>query len=108
MPDDDRVRFWQGGWSRIKHEDGFYRDGDPGWLPARELVGKMVNLGTKDGLVYEKVIVGGVTPDGVLALRPGFGFVGWPYQPEREPKDVEPGECVPVTEIARGYVHEEQ
>jgi hypothetical protein len=102
----EKLNFGAGAWASTQGEYGFWCAGDPGWLPATDLFRKTVNLGTKDGLVYDSVIIGGVFPDGTLAFRPGVGRVGWPHQPGREPRTVEPGECVPVTEIARGYVHE--
>lgn len=99
-----QVRFGEGRWGRTRGEDGFYCAGDPGWIPVRDLIGRPVNLGTKDGLVYESVVVTGSTVDGRLILQPGTGRMGWPWQPERDPEPVGAGETVPVTEIARGYI----
>jgi hypothetical protein len=102
---EERINFGEGTWARTRAEYGFYCAGDPGWLPATALYGRIVNLGTKDGLVYDAVVVTGVLPDGALALRPDTGRVGWPWQPEREPEAVGPGERLPVTEVARGFIH---
>jgi hypothetical protein len=101
MTADGRIIFGEGRWSTANGEAGFFTADD--WLPAASLIGKTVNLGTKDGMVYDSVTVGGYTPDGMLTVRDGL--VGWPHDPEREHRPPRPGECLPVTEIARGYIH---
>ena len=84
-----------GGW-------GFYTS--TGFLPAAELLGHKVNLGTKDGGVYEATTVIDFS-ERYGQLRVEGGRFGMAYTPG----DVRPvgPEDVPVTEIARGYINGE-
>lgn len=71
-----------------------------GWVPAKVLVGHMVNLAGKNGEVYEGVTV--TMADDADLLIEG-GRIGWPWQPERAPEPIAGGELLPVTEVARGF-----
>ena len=91
----------------------------PDWIPRRsawgchgrdgiilmdDLVGKTVNVGTKDGLVYDGAVVAGFTPDGSLILRDGRKGLPWRGT---EITEMDGSESVHCHDIARGYIHPE-
>src|SRR3984957_11285742 len=78
-----------------------YWSGD-GPHPMTELAGKTVNVGTKDGLVYDGAVVAGFTPDGYLILRGGRKGLPWRGT---EITEMDGSESVHCHDIARGYVH---
>lgn len=83
-----------------KGEWACYVDGRP--VPLRDLVGKVVNIGTKDGLVYDSVQVT------ALAERTGYltvegGRKGGAYG--GEVTGLAAPEDIIAWDIARGYIH---
>ncbi len=73
-----------------------------GFIPAEDLVGRTVNIGTKDGLVLDSATVTSfIASEGVLVLHGGQSahpFLGDEPRPHTVTR-------LPVHEIARGYVH---
>lgn len=91
----------------------------PDWIPRRsawgchgrdgiilmaDLVGKTVNVGTKDGLVYDGATAVSFTEDGVLVLDGGRKGSPWRDSDVTPMTGPEPVHCY---DIARGYVHPE-
>jgi|SRR5580693_3165051 hypothetical protein len=93
---DGLVAFSQGYLNTLTFEYGFGTR--YGFLPAADLVGCVVNLGDKGGVVYEAVTVT-AAEDGALVLE--GGRMGWLYQ-DRPPEPVA-HETLPFTEVARGF-----
>jgi hypothetical protein len=89
-----------------RHGEGWLLDGIDGPFPVTSLVGEVVNIGTKDGLVYESATVLEVTDDGSLTLT--GGQYGSPYWEGREPVPLDREQPVWLYDVARGYVHEPQ
>lgn len=77
----------------------FYGNPD---VPIEELTGKLVNLGSKDGAVFERVTVTGADDRGVLSFE--GGRTGWPWQPEREPVELPGTQYIWAYEVARGFI----
>jgi hypothetical protein len=71
-----------------------------GDVPAAGLIGCRVNLGTKDGVVFEATTVTAADRDELVLEG---GRMGWPYQPSQAPEPVRAGCRIAITEIARGY-----
>jgi hypothetical protein len=94
---DGLVAFGEGLMNHSTWQYGFWTR--TAFLPVRDLVGCMVNLGDKGGAVYEGVTVAAIE-GGCLVLE--NGRMGWPWQPGRP---VEPVTrlLLPITEVARGF-----
>jgi hypothetical protein len=102
-PTPARVRFSGAGYLHSQGAWGFYTNDLPGgYLAASDLPGKTVNIGTKDGEVFDTTTVTGFNDrTGVLTLT--GGQTGAAY------RDGPPVPLVIATvwinDIARGYVH---
>ena len=86
-------------WNRRRGDWGFYQNGDH-FISMSDLVGKVVNVGTKDGVVYDTAMVTAFRDTGLLVLdlgRKGTIFNG--------AADMDGPEEIHCHEIARGYVH---
>jgi len=84
-------------WGFIDHEGEF--------MPAEHLVGKVVNIGDKNGLTFDTTtVVSFSSHTGKLLLNDGT-YASW-LRPEESPRPIENLE-MPMHEIARGYIHEE-
>jgi hypothetical protein len=94
-------RFWRGG-SNPRTREWEFRS-DDGYIPADDLVGKVVNIGTKDGAVFDSVTVAGFDHETGRFTLTG-GRIGSPYS-DAEPTPVESARLW-VYDIARGYIHE--
>jgi hypothetical protein len=102
---DGAIPFDHPDWSGSRQEWGYYvARADSDFLRIRDLTGKVVNVGTKDGLVYEAVTVVSFA-DGVLTID--GGRKGFPWSPERGVTEMTGPEAVHCHDIARGYVHPE-
>lgn len=88
-------------WSRTGGDWFCWTAAEP--LRMSDLVGKVVNVGTKDGEVYEAATVADFTDKGFLVLE--GGRKGFPWSPERGITDMDGREDVHCHDIARGYVH---
>jgi len=99
---DGAIPFDHPDWSRIRPGWIYWTAGGP--RPMTELIGKVVNVGTKDGLVYDGATVAGFTEDGFLTLE--GGRKGFPWSPERGVTEMTGSESVHCHDIARGYVHQ--
>jgi len=88
-------------WNRRLGLWGFYGGGD--FFPMNDLEGHVVNVGTKDGLVYDGATAVRFTADGALVLE--GGRKGFPWSPERGVTEMTGPESVHCHDIARGYVH---
>ncbi len=97
-----RVNFGGGAHLPGRQEWGFWtKDLPAGFLPAPDLVGKTVNIGTKDGKVFGQATVSAFDA-GFLTLDVGVTralYEGAPAALFRTAK-------IHVHDIARGYVHE--
>ena len=88
-----------------RHADqqwGFF--GRDRFIPVDDLMDRVVNIGTKDGLVFEHATVAGFTASrGILTLT--GGICGSVYGDKQgEPNDAA---NVLMHDIARGYLHPE-
>lgn len=101
--DDGRIYFDAVEFSRLKHGYvGWTRDGHI--LPLSELEGKTVNIGDKNGGVYEGVTVAGF--DGRMLMVEGGGYGTIFGSRKAEPFEGRRG--IYAHDIARGYVHADQ
>jgi len=95
-------RFWRG---RTNPGNGAWElASDDGYFPAADLVGQTVNIGSKDGVVFDSVTVASFDDrSGTFTLT--GGRIGRAYS-DAEPR---PGgnERLYLHDLARGYVHEE-
>jgi len=83
------------------------RTGEDEWkaVPVSALVGQKVNIGDKDGGVYEGVTVTGFEPAaGVLILEGGLS--GSCFRPE-EAAPLPAGSRLSVHDVARGFICDE-
>jgi hypothetical protein len=71
--------------------------------PMSDLIGTVVNIGTKDGVVYDTALVVAFRDAGMLVLD--GGRKRFPLSPERGVASMEGPEDVHCNDIARGYVH---
>jgi hypothetical protein len=95
---DGLIAFGNGDYSRRAGGYAFRtRFGD---LPADDLAGYRVNLGTKNGEVIEATTITAVDRDELVL---DGGRIGWPYQPSQEPEPLTPALRLAITEIARGF-----
>lgn len=99
---DGAIPFNHPDWSRIRPGWIYWTAGGP--QPMTELVGKTVNVGTKDGLVYDAATVAAFTDDGFLTLE--GGRKGFPWRGS-EITGMTGLESVHCHDIARGYIHPE-
>lgn len=71
--------------------------------PMADLVGKVVNIGTKDGVVYDTATVVSFSDSGTLVLEGGRKRSPWPPGAT----ETEGREEIHCHDIARGYIHPE-
>jgi len=108
MADEGKDVFDRLDWYRTK--TGWYMDqrtsGEWGCAPVASLVGRTVNIGTKDGLVYDSVKVAAFDErSGVLTLEGGSTGSRWN---DDDPVEMTGPDQVSVYDVARGYVHRER
>lgn len=72
----------------------------------KDLVGKVVNIGTKDGMLYEGTTVTGIDQRRGLLTIEG-GRCGRPLMEPGESDPVDEPEVIDPYDIARGYIHPE-
>lgn len=73
-------------------------------IPLRALAGRTVNIGTKDGMVYEGATVTGFDAlAGVLVIE--GGMCGRPRFEPGEAESLDGPDKVRADDIARGYIH---
>jgi hypothetical protein len=88
-----------GGWVTERRTNGQW-----GVVLVSSLVGSTVNLGTKDGLVYDSARVTAFDErEGSLTLE--GGSTGNPWREDDLPVQMTEPDYVWVHDVARGYVH---
>jgi hypothetical protein len=101
VPEDDGRVLFSGGGHHGSSGWGFHTR--TAYLPAGGLVGKTVNIGSKDGPVYEACTVTAFDPaTGILTLA--GGRAGNPWTPDVPPEPVTTAQ-ISLYDIARGYLH---
>lgn len=98
-----RVRFSEGLYSSTQQAWGFHAS-DGTYLRADSLVGQVVNIGTKDGLVYEAVRVTGFREERLGSVLTVAGGLRGSAYGGGEPRPVA-SDDIDLWDIARGYVH---
>lgn len=94
--------FSEGRLNSANHQWGFHAA--TRFILAEEIVGRVVNIGTKDGLVLDSVTVHEFDPGtGIMIFR--GGTKGWPHE-DREPVPNEVARIY-LPDVARGYLHSE-
>ena len=101
MPGDGRLPFGAGAYQR---DLGFGFWTQDGFFAAADMIGPLVNIGSKDGVVFERTRITGVDARGYLTLE--GGRMGWPWQ-EREPEELHEPEQLWIYDIARGFIWRE-
>src|SRR5262245_20294756 len=77
--------------------------GPDGYFPAADLVGQVVNIGSKDGVVFDATTVAGFNERTGMLMLDG-GRIGSPYT-DTAPRPVM-NDLLRLHDLARGYIRE--
>lgn len=103
--DDGKVYFDHLEYSTSRREWIAWTKGDA--MSLKGLVGKIVNIGTKDGMVYENTTVTSLDQSQGLLTIEGGRCGGRPVMEPGESDPVDEPEVIGPYDIARGYIHPE-